>query len=89
MSIKNGIIPVKERKLGREKAVGLSYSPKISGTKTLIEIDPRQSSKQYFSTLLHELLHEIFPDMEHKDIYRAEKILANTLWKENYRKVNQ
>lgn len=73
-----------EKKLGRHKAVGLSYVDD-----NLIEIDPRQSSKEYMLTLIHEKLHLIYPDWAEEQIVFLEKKLGNFLWRQNYRKVSQ
>lgn len=73
---------VTERKLGRHKAVGLAWDTNH------IEIDPRQSSKEYLGTLIHEQLHLMFPEWSEKEIVKAEKKLCNLLWKQNYRKVS-
>ena len=48
-------IRVKERKLGRHKAMGLAHPD------GLIEIDPRTPPKEYLDTLIHELLHQARP----------------------------
>lgn len=73
---------VTERKLGRHNAVGLAWDTNH------IEIDPRQSSKEYLGTLIHEQLHLMFPEWSEKEIVKAEKKLCNLLWKQNYRKVS-
>lgn len=77
-----------EKKLGRNKVgkypiVGLAHFDTNH-----IEIDPRQSSKEYLGTLIHEQLHLLFPDWSEKEIVKAEKKLCNLLWKQNYRKVS-
>lgn len=79
---------VVEKKLGRNKVgkypiVGLAHFDTNH-----IEIDPRQGSKDFFGTLIHEQLHLIFPYLNEDEILRAEKKLCNLLWKQNYRKVS-
>lgn len=72
-----------ERKLGRERAWGQAYKDD-----KVIEIDPRQGSKSYFETLIHEKLHIMFPEWEEGKVDRNAKILTSFLWKNKYRKVN-
>jgi predicted SprT family Zn-dependent metalloprotease len=73
---------VTEKKLGREKSAGIAWFED-----NLIEIDPRQSSKEYLKTLIHERLHLLFPEWSEKEIARVENQLGNFLWKQSYRKV--
>ena len=75
---------VVEKKLGRHKAAGLAYTED-----NLIEIDPRQSSKEYLLTLIHEKIHLIYPEWSEEEVVKLEKKLGNFLWKQNYRKVHQ
>lgn len=74
---------VTERKLGRHKAVGLAYD---DGS---IEIDPRQSPKEYFATVVHEKIHIMFPSWSEKQVVRFEKEFCGFLWENNFRIVNQ
>ena len=79
---KCGKITIVEKKLGREKALGLAYQGE-----GLIEIDPRQSNKAYLDTLIHEGIHILCPEWsEHKVKKNANK-LTEILWKSGYRKV--
>ena len=71
---------VVERKLGRQQASGQAWKED-----NLIEIDPRQSSKEYFLTLIHERLHIMFPEWNEKKIAKAERELGNFLWKHKCR----
>lgn len=70
-------------KVGKHKVVGFAYFDTNH-----IEVDPRQSSKDYLGTLIHEQLHLMFPDWSETKIVKAEKKLCNLLWKQNYRKVS-
>jgi hypothetical protein len=54
-----------------------------------IEIDPRQSPKDYLDTLIHESLHEIFPGKKESAILNAGTSLANLLWRLGYRRVKK
>jgi len=76
-----------ERKLGREriekeKVVGLAHFEE-----NLIEVDPRQSAKDYFDTVIHERLHFLFPDMKERKIGARSKELSHFLWMMGYRRV--
>lgn len=57
------------------------------GTRTyIIEIDPRQFPKEYMDTVIHETLHEIFPQKSEAAIVKAANTLTNVLWKLQYRR---
>lgn len=77
-------VKVVERKLGREGAWGLCWSDG-----NLIEIDPRQKGKKRFSTLVHEGLHKCFPGLSEAQVIQAEKLMADILWNDGYRRVDQ
>jgi hypothetical protein len=70
-----------ERKLGREKAAGQCYPDK-----NLIEIDPRQSPKEYLDTITHESLHLSFPLLTEKEINRVSRLISGILWKSGFRR---
>ena len=72
-----------DKKLGRNKALGICYVGD-----GLIEIDPRQTPLNYFKTIIHELLHEAFPNMSEKEVIRVTTLIARGLWKKNFRKVS-
>ena len=74
---------VVEKKLGKEKAAG-----QMNYTDNIIEIDPRQASKDYLDTLLHEHLHAIVPTWDETKIVWWANRLSTFLWEQNYRKVN-
>jgi len=76
-------IVIKEKKLGREKAMGQSY--KEDG---LIEIDPRQNSFDYLDTVIHESFHVLFPKLTEKQVISKSKKLATVLWDLHYRRVH-
>lgn len=78
---------VVEKKLGREKAIGMVNN--VYNPKGPILIDPRQKPKSYLGTLIHEKLHLMFPDWSEAKVKKAEKDLANFLWNNGYRKVIQ
>ena len=51
----------------------------------LIEIDPRQSEREYLLTLCHEWLHILLPTVSERNICRIEKSLGGMLWRRGYR----
>ena len=51
-----------------------------------IEIDPRQSQREYLLTLVHEWLHCALPRLSERSIIRLEQSLGNMLWSRGYRK---
>ena len=54
-----------------------------------IEIDPRQSPKDYLDTLLHEAIHENFPKVKEPKVLNAATSIANLLWRLGYRRIHQ
>ena len=50
-----------------------------------IEIDPRQSTKEYLDTLIHEMLHCFFPNLDEKHIRRTASKIARQIWNRRYR----
>lgn len=84
MARKRRKIKIVEKKLGREKAWGFCYQGE-----NLIEIDPRQRAKSYLDTLIHEILHELFPDASENKIKISAKILTKYIWEKNYRRLSK
>lgn len=77
-------LKIVERKLGKEQAVGLYYVGE-----SRIEIDPRQSPKKFLNTLIHELMHHVYPSASEEKVCRFAGTLTEALWRNNYRKVAQ
>ena len=77
-------IRIAERKLGKHRAVGLAHVEE-----RLIEVDPRQSSKDYLDTLVHELLHIIGPSKEwpEETVEKVANIITVHLWKAGFRRI--
>lgn len=73
---------VTERKLGRERAMG-----QVIYQRKLIEIDPRQTSREYLDTLLHEGLHAIFPELSERKVAGAARRLTRLVWKQGFRRI--
>jgi len=69
-----------EKKLGRQSAWGLYDN-------NLIEIDPRQTSKRYLDTCIHELLHHVDPTLSESKVSKIAGIIANGLWQQNFRRI--
>lgn len=75
-------VKVVERKLGWWNAYGFAHIGE-----DLIEIDPRQTTKSYMETLIHEQMHLLFPDLSERQITIKSKKLTKLLWDMNYRRV--
>lgn len=69
------------RPLGRERAFGQAHvCPSFPEMTNTIELDPRQRGRRFLETVIHELLHLLFPAMAEEDIRRAGRFLAMCLW---------
>ena len=75
-------IKVIDKKLGRQKAVGQAYTDA-----KVIEIDPRQRSKQYLDTLIHEMLHVYNPEWSESKVTKTANEMTDIIWSKNYSKV--
>jgi hypothetical protein len=64
--------------------LGLAYQDGFE-----IEIDPRQVSKEYLNTLIHEMLHCFLPDLSERDITRMADIMTDKIWARRFRRVEQ
>lgn len=73
-----------EAKLGKEQARGI-----MDYDNNTIMIDPRQESKEYFNTLIHEKIHHLAPSWKESKVTWWANQLTNFLWEQNYRKVSQ
>ncbi|WP_341837941.1 hypothetical protein WJU16_08755 [Chitinophaga pollutisoli] len=71
------------KKLGREKAFGLSDY----GANTIV-IDSRLKGRKHLEEALHESLHVYFPEKSETFITNTARKLANILWRMNYRRVD-
>lgn len=74
-------VEIIERKLGREKALGQAWDD-------LVEIDPRQCSKEYLDTAIHELLHIAQPELSESRIIRVSRLISSKLWKLGFRRIH-
>ena len=64
----------------RDNICGWCYS---DGT---IEIDPRQTQKQYLDTIIHELLHWVSPTWNERKVSATARLITRELWKAGYRR---
>ena len=79
-------ITVVEKKLGRE----CNWAQVFDFDKTaLIEIDPRQKSKRYMDSMLHEGLHVLFPNESETKIKLAARTLTKLLWEKDFRRIKE
>ncbi len=77
-------IRIVEKKLGRSLVWGVAYK-----YKNLIEIEQRLQKKKRLKILCHELCHKAFPNATEREVLKAEQIIGNALWNQNYRRVDQ
>jgi hypothetical protein len=77
-------IKLVERKLGREKALGLAHH-----SEDMIEICINQSSKERLDTVIHEILHLLNPNMPEKLVNSYSNRISKVLWKDNWRKITK
>lgn len=83
-------IRIRERKLGpyvsnkdRKKGLrcwGLAHPDPV------IDVDPRQGSKNMMDSLLHETIHKLMPNLCEADVVSAAGTLKNVLWVMGYRR---
>lgn len=76
-------IKIKYAKLGKQKAWGLADSDGF------VTIDSRLKGKKALEILLHECLHILYANDTEEEIIEKSVKLTNTLWHENYRRVEQ
>ena len=77
-------IKVIYKKLAREKVWGLAYIDP-----DCVVIERRLKGKRLLKLLCHEISHIALPDCSEKQILKLEQLLGETLWEQNYRKVDQ
>ena len=77
-------IKVKEKKLGRERAVGLAYASEME-----IVIDERQDSQDYLDTLIHECLHCFAPAWGEKRVTETANEITRVIWEKDYRRIEK
>ena len=72
-------IKVEYKKLGKFWGFGHTYP---------IQLDERLRGKKHLEILIHECLHHINPDLSEDAVVRDAVTLANTLWHEGYRRID-
>ena len=70
------------KKLGKEKAHGISFS---DGE---IHLDPRLKGKKHLEICIHEVLHLLYPRDSEEAIIKKSVTLCKVLWAENYRRID-
>ena len=73
---------VKYEKLGRHRLHGYTYG------RGVIHVDERLRGIKLLEIIVHEALHELFPEAPEQHIAQAGATLARTLWAENYRRTD-
>lgn len=53
-----------------------------------IVIDPRQTPPEKLDTLVHELIHHVFPFLSEEAVLRSASVIAEQLWKQGYRRLD-
>lgn len=84
---KQKLVVLRERKLGREQALGIAWEPDKDNP--LIEIDARLRGRERLTILCHEALHVAMPALSERQVIRMAKVLASVLWADNYRQADQ
>jgi hypothetical protein len=74
-------IAIIRRKLGREKADGMTLGD------GRVYIDPRQSGVDEMDTIIHELLHDVFPHLSEEAVAEAAGVISRSMWRDKWRRV--
>jgi hypothetical protein len=74
-------IAIIRRKLGREKADGLTLGD------GRVYIDLRQSGVDEMDTIVHELLHDVFPHLSEEAVAEAAGVISRSMWRDKWRRV--
>lgn len=72
---------VRERKLGKHRALGLCWE------NGLIEVDSTLTGKLRLDTICHELWHHYEPELPENEVNRRGTHFAQVLWDMGYRRV--
>jgi hypothetical protein len=75
-------IKIIDRKLGKERAVGQAHHGD-----NLIEIDPRQRSRDRLDTVCHEVIHLLGPHLSEEIVISHANILSDALWRDRWRRI--
>ena len=80
-SMKLKKIKVRERKL--RYYYGYAYPDK-----SLVEITPNLKPRQYLDTLIHEILHVMYPNDSESKISQNASTITHHIWKKGYRRID-
>ena len=72
------------RKLGREGNWGEHWV----GTNRII-LDPRMKARRYLNTLIHEMLHLYFPDLNERTVTELADKFSRDIWIRRYRRIDK
>ncbi len=92
VAVPNKPAKIVECHLKRQKALGMVWdhsTPPPKDIANTIYIDPRQSERSYFGTLIHELMHIAMPPITEPFVLSLEKYIATSLWAAGYRKLSR
>ena len=67
-----------------DNVLGYAYQKEFE-----IEIDPRQNSREYLNTLIHEMLHCFLPNLSEKSIIKLSTIMSDEIWKRRHRRISK
>jgi tagatose-1,6-bisphosphate aldolase non-catalytic subunit AgaZ/GatZ len=57
--------------------------------KNLVEITPNLTDRQYLDTLIHEILHILYPKNSETRVSREASTITHHIWKKGYRRVHK
>lgn len=52
-----------------------------------IWLDPRQDSKEFLDTLIHEITHCILPELSEANVAKVSRIYSKAIWKKGFRRI--
>jgi len=81
-------VKVVEKKLGRERAFGQAIKAGADDGSDLIEVDPRQSPREYMDTVVHEAIHIADPVMPERKVAALSRKISRVMWQQRFRKVD-
>jgi hypothetical protein len=78
------LVPIKVQERRLRYYWGYAYPDK-----KLVEITPNLSDRQYLDTLIHEILHVLYPEASETKISRHASTITHHIWKKGYRKLKK
>ena len=58
-------------------------------TNPIIELDAKLRGFDHLTILCHEAIHIAYPEMGEKEVRHGAKVIAATLWSQNYRRFDR